>query len=130
MKSTAAQTEKLLRLAKGETLPASMLKDGQFEQMVSDGMLIAVTRGSRKSSSDHSSRLLVVLLHLFELGLLVDSVLDGFKLGTELVLLAGQLVDFLVGLVKQAHEFRLGERAVRGLHVALLAHIAHAEQDA
>ena len=49
MKSTAAQTEKLLRLAKGETLPASMLKDGQFEQMVSDGMLIAVTRGSRKS---------------------------------------------------------------------------------
>ena len=49
MKSTAAQTEKLLRLAKGETLPASMLKDGQFEQMVSDGVLIAVTRGSRKS---------------------------------------------------------------------------------
>ena len=47
MKSTA--TEKLLRLAKGEILPANILKGGQFEQMVSDGVLIAVTRGSRKS---------------------------------------------------------------------------------
>jgi len=46
---TVAQTEKLLRLAKGDTLPSSILKGELFEWMVSDGILVAVTRGSRKS---------------------------------------------------------------------------------
>lgn len=36
-------------LANGETLPASSLKGDWFEQMQTDGILVAVTHGSRKS---------------------------------------------------------------------------------
>lgn len=49
MKKTATLFEKLIRLATGETLPASNLKGDWFEQMQADGILVAVTRGSRKS---------------------------------------------------------------------------------
>ena len=49
MKKTLALIEKLIRLANGETLPASSLKGDWFEQMQSDGILVAVTHGSRKS---------------------------------------------------------------------------------
>ena len=49
MKRTAALIGKLIRLTNGETLPASTLKGDWFEQMRADGMLIAITRGSRVS---------------------------------------------------------------------------------
>lgn len=49
MKKTAALIEKLIRLAGGEPLPASSLKGDWFEQMQSDGILLTVTHGSRKS---------------------------------------------------------------------------------
>lgn len=48
MKKTAALLEKLIRLANGETLPASCLKGGWFEQLQDDGILVAETHGSRK----------------------------------------------------------------------------------
>lgn len=49
MKKTAALLEKLIRLANGETLPASKLKGDWFEHMLSDGILLSVVNGSRKS---------------------------------------------------------------------------------
>ena len=49
MKKPAALIEKLIRLAGGEPLPASSLKGDWFEQMQSDGILLTVTHGSRKS---------------------------------------------------------------------------------
>ena len=49
MKKTAALIDKLVRLAGGETLPASSLKGDWFEQMQADGILVAVTHSSRKS---------------------------------------------------------------------------------
>lgn len=49
MKQTAALIDKLLRLTNGETLPAGSLKGDWFEQMLTDGILVAVTHGSRKS---------------------------------------------------------------------------------
>ncbi|MBO4582076.1 MAG: hypothetical protein J5701_07320 [Bacteroidales bacterium] len=49
MKKTAALIEKLIRLANGETLPASSLKGDWFEQMQTDGILLGITRGSHKS---------------------------------------------------------------------------------
>ena len=49
MKKTAALIEKLIRLAGGDTLPASSLKADWFEQMQADDILVAVTHGSRKS---------------------------------------------------------------------------------
>ncbi|MCR5316034.1 MAG: hypothetical protein K6E52_09080 [Bacteroidaceae bacterium] len=49
MKKTAALIEKLIRLAGGETLPASSLKGDWFGQMQADDILVAVTHGSRKS---------------------------------------------------------------------------------
>ena len=49
MKKTVTLIEKLIQLANGETLPASSLKGDWFEQMRSDGILVAVTHGSRKS---------------------------------------------------------------------------------
>lgn len=57
MKITAALIGKLIRLANGETLPASSLKGEWFEQMQTDGILVAVTHGSRKSlrASDTAS---------------------------------------------------------------------------
>ena len=41
--------EKLIQLANGETLPSSSLKGEWFEQMQADGILLAVSHGSRKS---------------------------------------------------------------------------------
>lgn len=49
MKITAALTDKLLRLAKGESLPASALTGEWFRQMLADGILVFSTKGSRKS---------------------------------------------------------------------------------
>lgn len=49
MKKTAALIGKLIRLAGGDTLPASSLKGDWFEQMQADDILVAVTHGSRKS---------------------------------------------------------------------------------
>ena len=49
MKKTATLIEKLIRLANGETLPASSLKGAWFEQMQDDGILLATSHGSRKS---------------------------------------------------------------------------------
>lgn len=49
MKKTATLLEKLIRLANGETLPASKLKGDWFEHMLSDGILLSVVNGSRKS---------------------------------------------------------------------------------
>lgn len=49
MKITVALIDKLIRLAGSETLPASSLKGEWFEQMQADGILVAVTHGSRKS---------------------------------------------------------------------------------
>ena len=49
MKKTVALIDKLICLAGGETLPASSLKGDWFEQMQADGILVAVTHGSRKS---------------------------------------------------------------------------------
>lgn len=48
MKKTASLIEKLIRLAGGESLPASSLKGDWFEQMQEDGILLATTQGSRK----------------------------------------------------------------------------------
>lgn len=48
MKKTAALIEKFIRLANGDTLPASNLNGDWFEQMQSDGILVAITQGSRK----------------------------------------------------------------------------------
>lgn len=48
MKKTVTLIEKLIRLANGEILPASSLKGDWFEQMQNDGILVAVTHGSRK----------------------------------------------------------------------------------
>ena len=49
MKTTNSLIKKLIRLSKGETLPSSELKGDLFEQMLTDGILVAITRGSRKS---------------------------------------------------------------------------------
>ena len=49
MKKTATLIDKLIRLANGETLPASSLKGVWFEQMQNDGILLATAHGSRKS---------------------------------------------------------------------------------
>ncbi|MDE5955181.1 MAG: hypothetical protein K2G80_01625, partial [Bacteroidales bacterium] len=49
MKITTALTDKLLRLAKGESLPASALTGEWFRQMLADGILVFSTKGSRKS---------------------------------------------------------------------------------
>ena len=49
MKKTAALIDKLIRLAGGEALPASTLKGDWFDQMRAEGILVAVTHGSRKS---------------------------------------------------------------------------------
>ena len=49
MKTTNSLIKKLIRLSKGETLPSSELKGDLFEQMRTDGILVAITRGSRKS---------------------------------------------------------------------------------
>ena len=49
MKKTTVLIEKLIRLAGGDTLPASSLKGDWFEQMQADDILMAVTHGSRKS---------------------------------------------------------------------------------
>ncbi len=49
MKITAALTEKLLRLAKGESLPASALTGEWFRKMLADGVLVISAKGSRKS---------------------------------------------------------------------------------
>ena len=49
MKKTVTLIEKLIRLANGDTLPASSLKGDWFEQMQTDGILVTVTHGSRKS---------------------------------------------------------------------------------
>lgn len=57
MKKTAALIEKLIRLANGETLSASNLRGDWFEQMQTDGILLTITHGSRKSlrASDSKS---------------------------------------------------------------------------
>ena len=47
MKKTAALIEKLMRLADGDALAASSLKGEWFRQMQEDGILVAVTHGSR-----------------------------------------------------------------------------------
>ena len=49
MKKTVALIDKLIRLAGGEALPASSLKGDWFDQMQAEGILVAVTHGSRKS---------------------------------------------------------------------------------
>lgn len=49
MKMTAALIKKMIRLANGESLPASSLKGETVEQMLSEGILITTARGSRKS---------------------------------------------------------------------------------
>ena len=49
MKKTAALIGKLIRLANGETLPASSLRGDWFEQMQADDIFVPVTHGSRKS---------------------------------------------------------------------------------
>ncbi|MCR4603176.1 MAG: hypothetical protein K5683_06565 [Prevotella sp.] len=49
MKKTATLIEKLIRLANGDSLPASSLKGDWFEQMQDDGILLATAHGSRKS---------------------------------------------------------------------------------
>ena len=49
MKMTAALMEKLLRLAEGNALPSSSLRGDMFERMQADGILVAITHGSRKS---------------------------------------------------------------------------------
>lgn len=49
MKITAAQIEKLLLLAGGNSLPSSALKGNWFEPLVADHVVVAVTRGSRLS---------------------------------------------------------------------------------
>ena len=49
MKKTVALIDKLIRLAGGEALPASTLKGDWFDQMQAEGILVAVTHGSRKS---------------------------------------------------------------------------------
>lgn len=49
MKKTAALFEKLLSLCHGNTLPDSVLRGEWFTAMKRDGILIAVTHGSRKS---------------------------------------------------------------------------------
>ena len=59
MKKNVALIEKLIRLANGETMAASNLKGDWFEQMLTDGILIAVTHGSRKN-------LRVTDTHLFQ----------------------------------------------------------------
>lgn len=48
MRKTRGLIEKLIRLAHGDTLPASSLRGDWFEQMYSDGVLIVVTHGSKK----------------------------------------------------------------------------------
>ena len=49
MKVTAKLLEKLISLSSGNTLSASMLSGDFYEQMRNDGILIAITHGSRKS---------------------------------------------------------------------------------
>lgn len=49
MKTTSALIERLIRLANGDSMPASVLKGEWFECMISDGILVATTKGSRKS---------------------------------------------------------------------------------
>lgn len=49
MKMTAAFAEKLMRLSKGEALPSSSLKGKWITRMLSDGILVVSTKGSRKS---------------------------------------------------------------------------------
>ncbi|MBR6283836.1 MAG: hypothetical protein IKR25_06025 [Muribaculaceae bacterium] len=48
MKKTPTLFAKLLRLAQGESLPASALRGEWFDQMIADGILVATTHGSRK----------------------------------------------------------------------------------
>ena len=48
MKKTPALFAKLLRLAHGESLPASALRGEWFDQMLAEGILVATTHGSRK----------------------------------------------------------------------------------
>ena len=48
MKKTATLIDKLIRLANGDSLSASTLKGDWFDQMQADGILVAVTHGSRK----------------------------------------------------------------------------------
>lgn len=49
MKKTVALIDKLIRLADGESVPASSVRGDWFEQMRADGILVVVTHGSRKS---------------------------------------------------------------------------------
>ena len=49
MKITKGLIDKFLALACGQTLPASGLRGDWIEQMLTDGILIATTHGSRKS---------------------------------------------------------------------------------
>jgi len=49
MKKTVGLLEKLVRLANGEVLSASSLKGDWFEQMLTDGILVSITHGSRRS---------------------------------------------------------------------------------
>lgn len=57
MKMTCALIEKLIRLANGDSIPAGALKGELFECMISDGILVVITRGCRKSyrASDEQS---------------------------------------------------------------------------
>ena len=49
MKKTIVLLDKLLLLTQGKSLPMSSLKGEWFEQMRQDGILVAITHGSRKS---------------------------------------------------------------------------------
>lgn len=49
MKITEALIAKFIRLARGESLPASSLKGDLIEQMLSDGILVTSAKGSRKN---------------------------------------------------------------------------------
>ena len=57
MKITVALIQRLKELADGKTLTASSLRGDWFQQMQADGILIAVTHGSRKGyrAADKSS---------------------------------------------------------------------------
>lgn len=49
MKKTVNLVDKLIALANGETLPDSQLRGDWFSKMQSEGILIAITHGSRKA---------------------------------------------------------------------------------
>ena len=57
MKKTAALIERLIQLAEGKALPASILRGEWFQQMEEDGILLTISHGSRKSlrASDANS---------------------------------------------------------------------------